>query len=444
MQAVTFKDIVIEGPCPVHRLLELKLQVEPGCHASAEIYFMAMKENWEAAVSNTMFRENIRISIRSETGGSKVLFAGVIRKADFLREGELYFIRFTIGSASVLCDQEDKSRTFQDISNTYVQIAEHILKDGNAVLMNTLFKDEKPLKPVIQYAETDWQFLARLASHKKGVLYPGTASFTPYIWMGLPEREDTWEPGADVLCEEHGISDRYHSLGGSGAGYVPGDFEYYAVSAWEHYEIGTPVLYQGGRWYVVEKAAELIQGELVFTYRIAKKSFISTPKRYNPLFAGMALLGDVMETSCETVKIQFDIDPEPQKETYPYRWVPDTGSVMYCMPKIGTKVSVYFSGEDEWSAKAVACIRANGASCPQMSDPNRRTLTTEHGKELFLHPDSIGISVEESANSFRLLDELGVKLESGTAVQIMGEDEVCLKAKKIAIKTPSEINFVRQ
>lgn len=445
MQAVTFKDITIEGPCRVHRLLEFQMQVRPGRHASAEIYVMVVKEEWEAAVSDTESRKNIRISIRSETNGTRVLFAGVVKKAEFKREGELFFIRYTIRSASVLCDQEDKYRTFQDLSKTYAQIAELVLKDSNAVLMNTLITNEKPLKPMIQYAETDWKFLMRLASHKYGVLYPGTASFTPYLWMGLPDQEDTWEPGADVLCEEHGISSRYFRLGGSGAGYVPGDFEYYAISTCGHYEIGTPVSYQGSRWYIVEKAAKLIRGELVFTYRIAKKSYISTGKRFNPFFAGMSLLGKVMETSCETVKIQFDIDKEPQNEcAYPYPWVPDTGSVMYCMPQIGSKVSVYFSGADEWSAKAVNCIRANGASCAGLSDPNQRSLTTGHGKELFLRPDSIGMSIGESANSFQLLDEFGVKLESGLAVKINGEEEICLKAKKIGIQTPSEINFVRQ
>lgn len=74
---------------------------------------------------------------------------------------------------------------------------------------------------------------------------------------------------------------------------------------------------------------------------------------------------------------------------------------------------MYFANEDEWSAKVVNCIRTNGASCAKTSNTNQRTLATEHGKELFLNPDSIGMSIEQSANSLQMLDDFGVRLENG-------------------------------
>lgn len=445
MQAITYKDIVIDGLCRVQKIRELYMQIKPNCHAEIAFYVMTEKEEWQRALQDTISQRGFRISIQNGADKKQVLFAGVVEKAEFIREGELFFIRIKGTSFSVLCDQTEKKRTYQDISKTYAEIADSAVRESNVILVNTLNTDTKPVKPMIQYAETDWEFLMRLASHMKSVLYPNVAFSKPYIWMGLPGTEKAIELENGVMYEEHGISSQYLKIGGSSEGFVPADFEYYKITTTEHYEIGACILYQNKKWYIVEKTAELMQGELIFTYRFAKKSFISTRKQYNPLFAGMSLLGKVIETKGETLKIQFDIDKDFQNTcAYPYRWVPDTGSVMYCMPQIGTRVSVYFANEDEWSAKVVNCIRTNGAGCAKMSNPNQRTLATEHGKELFLNPDSIGMSIEESANSLQLLDDFGVRLESGMKITVKGEDEVRLKARTIEIQTPSEISFVRQ
>lgn len=36
-----------------------------------------------------------------------------------------------------------------------------------------------------------------------------------------------------------------------------------------------------------------------------------------------------------------------QLQTHAYQWTPDTGSAMYCMPKVGTKVTLYFPDNDD-------------------------------------------------------------------------------------------------
>ena len=81
---------------------------------------------------------------------------------------------------------------------------------------------------------------------------------------------------------------------------------------------------------------------------------------------------------------------------------------MYCMPKVGTKVSLYFSSEEEASARVINCIRENGETCEGMSDPNYRGLSTEHGKKLFLNPKELGVSEEEKGNYLKLEDDVAV------------------------------------
>ncbi len=63
--------------------------------------------------------------------------------------------------------------------------------------------------------------------------------------------------------------------------------------------------------------------------------------------------------SNETVQLKLDIDQgKPEQKLYPFNWVPATGNMMYMMPQEGTRVSLYFKGDEETSAVAVNCIRS--------------------------------------------------------------------------------------
>lgn len=115
---------------------------------------------------------------------------------------------------------------------------------------------------------------------------------------------------------------------------------------------------------------------------------------------------------------------------------------MYCMPKVGSKVSLYFSSEEETSARVVNCIRENGKANVGMFEPSNRGLSTEHGKKLFLNPKELGISEEEKGNYLKLEDEVGVRLESSKKIEITAKGKTKLIGKQVLLETPVEINLV--
>ncbi|MFQ8776468.1 MAG: hypothetical protein ACLR78_01970 [Roseburia sp.] len=79
------------------------------------------------------------------------------------------------------------------------------------------------------------------------------------------------------------------------------------------------------------------------------------------------------------------IDTDQNAATaYFYQWVPDTGSVMYCMPEKGTTVSLYFPDEDERNAIAVSCIRENGAKCQAMTDTEMKEFRKSDGENNYI------------------------------------------------------------
>lgn len=189
---------------------------------------------------------------------------------------------------------------------------------------------------------------------------------------------------------------------------------------------------------------QLLNEELLFTYVLCQPQLIALKPYQNPLFAGMSLLGRVLERKGETLKLHLEIDKTQELgKAYAYDWTPDTGSVMYCMPKAGTRVSLYFSSDEEASARVVNCIRENGKACAAMADPSQRGLMTEHGKKLFLNPEEMGISEEEKGNYLKLEDEVALHLESSKRIEITARGKAKFLGKQVTFETPKEINLVR-
>ena len=109
------------------------------------------------------------------------------------------------------------------------------------------------------------------------------------------------------------------------------------------------------------------------------------------------------EVKNETIKIHLDIDKEQEEKTaYFYDWVPSTGNLFYCMPKVGTKVSLYICNRDEQSAKAINCVRTNGENCSELQNYNNRYFTSEHNKRIYLLPDEMGIQGAHMKGLFRV------------------------------------------
>lgn len=93
---------------------------------------------------------------------------------------------------------------------------------------------------------------------------------------------------------------------------------------------------------------------------------------------------------------------------------------MYCMPQVGTKVSLYFPNFDEKNAMVVNCFRTNGGDCADMADTSKRAFNTEHGKSMILHPESMGL-ISQCGSYLMLDDSTGFDLNSKQKLSIMGK-----------------------
>ena len=196
-------------------------------------------------------------------------------------------------SGTILLDQKKSNRVFQKKVQTYMGIASTVTADTEHSACILPGSDMRTGGTLIQYQETDWRFLKRMASQLGLPLVPDTSYYYPRFYLGLPEGEKR-ELGEIISCDLC-FDGRYYAV--SGKCLVDReDFICYDVVTRTSLSLGDRVTYEGRELLVSRKKTELAGGEVIFTYRLAGNSYTWVPWEDNPDYTGMS---DIMALYAE-------------------------------------------------------------------------------------------------------------------------------------------------
>ena len=176
--------IEIDGQQILWRDMTLKIDSRIGEHTVGKIKYIASLQQiniYDAAIDKD---EDIKIiisgrsNISNENGTSndKIFLNGIIDdiKLSEIKTGSLV-VEITCISKSIILDRIPRYRSFQDPSLTYSAIAEEINKNygANGEKIISVREDMKEVpRMTIQYNETDWEYLKRLASYTGQPIIP--------------------------------------------------------------------------------------------------------------------------------------------------------------------------------------------------------------------------------------------------------------------------------
>ena len=227
-------------------------------------------------------------------------------------------------SGTILLDQKKSNRVFQKKVQTYMGIASTVTADTEHSACILPGSDMRTGGTLIQYQETDWRFLKRMASQLGLSLVPDTSYYYPRFYLGLPEGEKR-ELGEIISCDLC-FDGRYYAV--SGKCLVDReDFICYDVVTRTSLSLGDRVTYEGRELLVSRKKTELAGGEVIFTYRLAGNSYAWVPWEDNPDYTGMSFVGSIVGTQGEQVEVAFDIDKSAAGGNS-YGFAPATGNLM--------------------------------------------------------------------------------------------------------------------
>ena len=166
-EKITFEQLQVKCRFTIKTILKCVIYAEYGEHTRAEIVAVVKGEEAKAVLTDST-KEKIEIFSKTDSGtnesAEEILFTGIIEEAELLEEGEYATLSLKAVSYSWKMDVKRKSRSFQNISMTYKEVVESVLQDYNAKLIWN-GSDRKLEYPLIQYKETDYQFIRRILSY---------------------------------------------------------------------------------------------------------------------------------------------------------------------------------------------------------------------------------------------------------------------------------------
>lgn len=443
--AATHEKILVQGPIRFQHISALSFNVQSNQHGHMSIKGYFCPESAQNDSVQELTGRDFCLFAPKDEESNKLhpIFSGTVETSCVGRIGDVYVANMNLIGATSQLDIEPKSRSFQNVDMSYRQVVEDVLSyTPNASADFNAIADQPIKKTLIQYEETDWAFIKRLASMLGISLMADVTTPFPRFSFGQTDLAQ-----ADLSANEYTIlmDQRFYNLGSTEAGQYKPDFLCYMVPSLQYYPPGSKVLYDGQSLVVCEVNGTLIDSELLYTYKVGHSGWLGQRELKNQKLIGLSLQGTVTETQREIVRIKLDIDKGRNAGFYPFSWIPESGNLMYCMPKKGTRATLYLPSTDTGEAVVITSPRTNGDYCEEMSDPQMRCFTTEHGKKMCLYPTQMIFSGGAPNETLQIqMDQLNYMLMGSTRpIQIVARLNIDIKAPAVTLSTPQEVQTGR-
>ena len=164
---------------------------------------------------------------------TKVLFKGIIENFRFSNDLGICICHIEAFSKSLLLDKEKNDRLFQNKEDSIKSVIENVSsKIETRVIYNTEIKKLGQL--FLQYRETDWEFIKRIASNFGEVLVADYKSGLTAFYYGMPYGEDMvhfrpdhYESGFEInIYEKKDLLESDHNIPAGDIYYTVSDYNF--------------------------------------------------------------------------------------------------------------------------------------------------------------------------------------------------------------------------
>ncbi|MED4572983.1 contractile injection system protein, VgrG/Pvc8 family [Brevibacillus agri] len=458
-QLFTYKNIQVT-PYELTHLQTLKVVKKMNEHARLWFTGIIPEELKDSYVNQTSSQTPIKIALTDETGKPKAWFEGIVLRVNVKASRGVYYLSVEAVSYTYLLDVKTKKRSFQNPAMTYANLVKTVLSTyGKADFIDSVTNGKTLGTFIMQYEETDWQFLKRMASRFYTGLVPTTIFPLPKFFFGLPSGQDKGK----LTAAHYTVHKRVGEYQSDAENKIPGineqDYTVYEVESEQVLEVGNEVQFKNRRLVVGEAVSEIEDGLLTHTYKLFPRKGLYRKKLYNHAIIGASIQGRVIQIQNDNVRAKLDMDDQQDQSTaywFPYStiYTSENQTGWYVMPEVNDQIRIYFPSKKEEDGIAISSVLkeipdakpsaakksgssgggaavAGGGGNDRMKDPAIKTFRTKYGKEIMLAPDKIVISAGEM--SITISDQHGISIVSNQNVNITAGQEISMSGNTIHI-----------
>jgi hypothetical protein len=449
VSSLTYSNLQV-FPYELKHLSELNITKAVNEHARLRFTGIVSEELKDRYVEMTASQTQVQISQIDEQSAEVPLFHGIVTRIEVKAIRDVYHIEVEAASHTYNLDIRLRSRSFQNKGMSYSSLFSEIASENTGMdIIDSSSKGAALGKFTMQYLETDWQFLKRMASRFQAGLIPATSFDAPKCYIGVPDGGTRAKLDDFHYSVRKNLS-RFRDSSMNGNDNVEeDDFTYYEVETDRILDLGHQVEFRGKTLFVFEAHTQMKDSLLKHRYLLCPKNGMSQKPIYNEMIVGASVQGKVIAVSKDTVKVHLDIDPEQnagEAHWFPYSsvYTAEGSSGWYCMPEINDYVRVYFPSHQEEEGVASSSVRKNTeeGETNKLGNPDIKYFRTASGKELMFGPEEIVITGKDGEIFIRLSESDGIQIFSKKNVKIYSDEEIMMASRKnVLITADSEIKL---
>ena len=157
MDAITYLELKT-NIMNLQEIIDFDMKYEINEHCYCKITGILKQGEQEFFVKHITAFSPIEVRIESEQ--PIVIFNGIIQNSEIKHIGNIYYLTLNCVSNSFKLDIKKKSRSFQNKDMTYKNIMDKIASEYSpSYILDFATKGENIENIILQYEETDWEFL---------------------------------------------------------------------------------------------------------------------------------------------------------------------------------------------------------------------------------------------------------------------------------------------
>jgi len=374
-------------------------------------------------------QEKVHVTVTDMEGNETNLFYGILYEANIRHDNGVSVMQIHLKTGSYLADIKKHVRSFQNGNTDCQTIAETCLKgypDGNFSLgerHNFAVNDF-----VMQYDETDWEFLIRVMSNCHTMLLPDDETGCVKLYLGIPDYGSIQQMTSDsfYIHKNIGNADRLKEE----MQIQEEDLWVYEVETRDIYKVGERVNFLGRTQIIYAMETNWKGSQLVHTYYLKTKAGMAVSKQFNERLTGSSLTAYVLGVKQDQVLISIEKEENSNSgaKLFPYATIyssPD-GTGWYCMPEAGDEVRLCFPSNDENDAYVESSVHLS-IDTDDRKNPQEKSVMNSQRKEILFTPDRLIIR-NNAGLSIELLDGQGINIVSDKSIFINAGDTVSLNS----------------
>lgn len=424
----SYDNVKIELPYEILRIEDFKLTGKFNEHYRFDLEAVIEEKNMDKYMMESSKDKEIKVYINN-----KIIYVGKIIGIEILYKMQTAYLKLKSISYSYDLDIKKHNQVFIDLSATYEDVIKKVLsKYSKASFRDDASNGNKTSELIVQYEETDWEFLKRLATHFQTILIPEVTCPLSRFWFGIEINYEKKVLEKEFIEVKNDFKEFNKIRNSSKKQLLEQEFITWEIESYDYFSLGTQFIYYGQEVCISRLEMKVRKGEVVYSYEIKLLNRILTSYKTNSKLKGVTLEAIVKERRNNEMQLHFCIN-DSYEESGNNKWFHYCKEVenFYSMPVIGSKMHVSFLTEDEKNSVVTSSVRIAGQKDKyygKIANSNNKSYSTVDGQELLMTPDMIQIAQDDSKRT-------QITLGKGGNVSITGKNISLSSSKNIEIGT---------